>query len=357
MIAVIAGLVARRRAKPGRLVVAALGAIGFAAVVAAPTFSVLDVAAPLVSLVVGLGVFQWLHRLAHASADRCPTVEPEPPVAKRLSRRAVLASTSAAIGLASLGAGTVGLLLGQASDRSRQAVTALLGRLMLAVGAPAIPPGAAFPEAGTPSFLTTNAGFYRVDVALRVPNQTAEDWRMRIHGLVARELTLTFADLLRRPLVERTITMTCVSDPVGGTYLSTANFIGVELRPILLEAGLHPGAEQLFTTSIDGWNTSTPVDVVMEPGRGALLVIGMNGVALPPEHGFPVRMVVPGLYGYVSGTKWLADMEVTTFAAAKGYWYRRGWSEQAPIKTESRIDRPKPAASVPAGLFTCAGIA
>ncbi|MCU1649910.1 MAG: hypothetical protein QOJ30_2194 [Pseudonocardiales bacterium] len=175
--------------------------------------------------------------------------------------------------------------------------------------------------------------------------------------MVDRELTLTFADLMRRPLVERTITLTCVSDPVGGNLISTANFIGVELRPLLLEAGLQPGAQQLFTTSIDGWNASTPTDVVMEPDRGALLVVDMNGEALPPEHGFPVRMIVPGLYGYVSGTKWISDMEVTTFGARRGYWYRRGWAEQAPIKTESRIDRPRNLTSVPAGTVTCAGIA
>lgn len=349
VIAASAGLVARRRAKPGVLVVAALGLVGFASVVAAPTFSLLDVIAPLVSLAVGVGVFLWLHRLARpARAWSCDA---------RLSRRALLMGSLMAVGVVSAGAGAVGLLLARTGGASQRTVTALLGKARLAERAPAIPPGAAFPELGTPSFITDNADFYRVDVALRIPNQTAEDWRMRIHGMVDRELNLTFADLLRRPLVERTITMTCVSDPVGGNYVSTANFIGVQLRSILLEAGLRPGAEQLFTTSVDGWNTSTPTDVVMEPDRGALLAIGMNGTALPPEHGFPVRMVVPGLYGYVSGTKWLTDMEVTTFAAAHGYWYRRGWAEQAPIKTESRIDRPRAAGSVPAGPFTCAGVA
>jgi DMSO/TMAO reductase YedYZ molybdopterin-dependent catalytic subunit len=369
VIAASAGLAARHRSKPGVLIVAALGLVGFVSVVAAPAFALLDVIAPMVSLAVGVGVFLWLHRLAWAralaSGPPAGSAEPgqplrsdrEPTSGQRFSRRALLVGSSVAIGVVSAGAGTVGLLLARASGASQRAVTALLGKARFAERAPAIPPSAAFPQLGTPSFVTSNADFYRVDVALRIPNQAAEDWRMRIHGMVDHELTLAFADLLRRPLVERTITMTCVSDPVGGGYISTANFIGVELRPILLEAGLRPGAEQLFTTSVDGWNTSTPTDVVMEPDRGALLAIGMNGTALPPEHGFPVRMVVPGLYGYVSGTKWLTDMEVTTFAAARGYWYRRGWAEQAPIKTESRIDRPKAGSSVPAGPFTCAGIA
>ena len=147
-------------------------------------------------------------------------------------------------------------------------------------------------------------------MALQVPAQTAKDWRLRIHGMVDKEITLSFEDLLRRPLVERTLTLTCVSNPVGGNLISTANFIGVELRPILIEA-------------------------------------------LPAEHGFPVRMIVPGLYGYVSGTKWIADMDVTTFAAQQGYWLQRGWSQEAPIKTECRIDRPQGFASKAAGKLTC----
>jgi hypothetical protein len=151
--------------------------------------------------------------------------------------------------------------------------------------------------------------------------------------------------------------MTCVSNPVGGDLISTANFIGVELRDILLEAGIQPGAEQLFSTSIDGWTAGTPVDVVLEPDRGALLAIGMNGEPLPPEHGFPVRMVVPGLYGFVSATKWITDMEVTTFGAAQAYWLQRGWSQRAPIKTQTRIDFPRGFGSVPAGRVTVAGIA
>ena len=236
-------------------------------------------------------------------------------------------------------------------------MTERLAAAQLVERAPAIPAGAAFPELGTPTFLTPNPEFYRIDVALRIPSQAADDWSMRIHGMVDNEITLTFDDLLNRPLVERTITMTCVSNPVGGNLISTANFIGVELRDILLEAGIRPGADQLYATSTDGWYTGTPTDVVMEQDRGALLAIGMNGEALPPEHGFPVRMVVPGLYGYVSATKWISDLEVTTFGAKPGYWLERGWAERAPIKTQSRIDTPRGFASVPAGRVTVAGIA
>ena len=172
--------------------------------------------------------------------------------------------------------------------------------------------------------------------------------------MVDNEIMLRFEDLRTRALVERTLTMTCVSNEVGGPYISTANFIGVVLRDMLMEAGVKAGADQLFSTSLDGWTAGTPIDVVMEPGRGALIAIGMNGEPLPLEHGFPVRMVVPGLYGFLSATKWLADIELTTFDAAQGYWLQRGWGKFAPIKTQSRIDSPGPE-RVPAGPVSVAG--
>ena len=339
--------------------------VGFLAVIVAPAFSPLDLLAPAASLGTGVGVFRLLHRraLAAYAAGRAaePTEPTEPTEGEAgdgaVSRRGVLVGTSTAVGVLSLAAGAGGWLLGSRGQDSRQAAAAQLSGARLAERAPAIPAGAAFPEFGTPTFLTSNQDFYRIDVALRIPNRSAADWSMRIHGMVDRELTLTYADLLARPLVERTITMTCVSNPVGGDLISTANFIGVELRDILLEAGVQPGAEQLFSTSIDGWTAGTPVDVVLEPDRGALLAIGMNGEPLPPEHGFPVRMVVPGLYGFVSATKWIADLELTTFDAAQAYWLQRGWSRRAPIKTQTRIDFPRGFASVPAGRVTVAGIA
>ena len=132
-----------------------------------------------------------------------------------------------------------------------------------------------------------------------------------------------------------------MSNEVGGPLVSTARFVGVDLRDLLLEAGVQRGADQLLSTSVDGWTAGTPTAVVLEPDRGALLAVGMNGEALPREHGFPVRMVVPGLYGYVSATKWVTDLELTTFDARDAYWVQRGWAQQAPIKTQSRIDVPQ----------------
>jgi DMSO/TMAO reductase YedYZ molybdopterin-dependent catalytic subunit len=351
IVAVLAGLLARRRAAPGLVVVGVLGLLGLAAVIVAPAFAPVDLVAPAVALAVGLGVFAGLHTLALRSAHADGATEGGVP------RRTVLVGSTVAVALAALAAGAGGLLLGGGVAESRAAVTARLARIRLAERAPAIPVGAAFPDQGTPAFVTSNADFYRIDVALRVPAQRAEDWSARIHGMVDHPVTLTYDDLLARPLVERTITMTCVSNPVGGDLVSTANFVGVDLRDLLVEAGVRPGAEQIYATSIDGWTAGTPTDVVMQPGRGALLAIGMNGEALPPEHGFPVRMVVPGLYGFVSATKWLADLELTTFDAKTGYWPQRGWAQKAPIKTQSRIDSPRGFASVAAGRVTVAGIA
>jgi DMSO/TMAO reductase YedYZ molybdopterin-dependent catalytic subunit len=326
-------------------------------VAAMPSFAPFDLVAPLVSVAVGVFVMRRLHDLAlrsefalRSEASRS-LHNPE-----GVSRRTVL-GVSVAVGAGSLVAGGVGALLGRGTGSSQEEVTARIAAARIAEPAPPIPATAAFPESGTPTFLTSATDFYRIDTALRIPRLNAADWQLRIHGMVDRELTLTFDDVMNRPLVERPITMTCVSNPVGGDLISTANFVGADLRAILLEAGVRPGADQALATSVDGWYTGTPVDVLLQPDRGAMLAVGMNGAALPPEHGFPVRMVVPGLYGYVSATKWITDLELTTFAARSGYWYERGWAEKGPIKTGSRIDAPRAGQAVPAGRVTVAGIA
>ncbi|WP_290063282.1 molybdopterin-dependent oxidoreductase, partial [Amycolatopsis solani] len=183
------------------------------------------------------------------------------------------------------------------------------------------------------------------------------DWSLRLHGMVDREIRYSYNDIRNRPLVERTVTMTCVSNEVGGDYVSTANFIGVDLADLLAEAGVRSGAEQLFCTSVDGWTSGTPVAAATDRGRGAMLAIGMNGEPLPLEHGFPARLVTPGLYGYVSATKWVVDIEVTTWAARQAYWLKRSWAREAPIKTESRIDSHRGFANVQKGKVRVAGVA
>ncbi len=344
-----AGLLSRERAAPGTRAITGLGLLGFAAVLFSPAFTPLGLLAPAASAGTGILALRRLHRLAAPAAPRSGSGP---------SRRQVLLGTSGAIGFGTLAAAGLGQAVGGRLTGSMESVTALLRRTPLAEPAPAIPAGAAFPELGTPTFLTSNAEFYRIDTALRIPTQTAADWSLRLHGMVDREITLTFDDLLARPLLDRTITMICVSNEVGDDYISTANFIGVDLREILLEAGVDPGADQLLSTSSDRlWTAGTPIDVLMEPDRGALLAVGMNGEALPPEHGFPVRMVVPGLYGYVSATKWVTDLEVTTFDRKQAYWLQRGWGERGPVKTQSRIDTPRPFGTTRAGRVPIAGIA
>jgi len=225
-----------------------------------------------------------------------------------------------------------------------------------AVPAPPLPPGSDLNIPGLSSFITPNGSFYRVDTALLLPEVDPATWQLRIHGMVQREVTLTFDELLRRPLVEDYITLTCVSDPVGGPYVSNALWLGARLADLIRQARPLAGASQLLCTSVDGFTSGTPLEVVLD-GRDALLAVAMNGTALPIAHGFPARMVVPGLYGYVSATKWVTDIEVTTFAAASAYWAQRGWSQQAPIKTESRIDVPAGNASLAPGRTPVAGVA
>ncbi|MER8041484.1 molybdopterin-dependent oxidoreductase [Streptomyces sp. NPDC094032] len=228
--------------------------------------------------------------------------------------------------------------------------------------APAVPPGAQLRVDGISSFVTPNHDFYRVDTALVVPRIDAGTWSLRIHGQgVARELTVTLADLFRREVVERDITLNCVSNEVGGPYIGNARWLGVHLADLLREAGVRPPsaggpADQLVARSVDGMTIGSPVETVMD-GRDALLAFGMNGQPLPFVHGFPVRMLVPGLYGYVSACKWITSLELTTFAAYDAYWVPRGWSAQAPVKTQSRIDTPKAFSSPKAGTVAVAGVA
>jgi DMSO/TMAO reductase YedYZ molybdopterin-dependent catalytic subunit len=224
-----------------------------------------------------------------------------------------------------------------------------------AAPAPALPAGAQL-DAATP-FDTPNRDFYRIDIALRVPQVDADTWRLRIDGMVDRPMTLTFAQLLARPMIERWITIACVSNYVGGDLISTSRFLGTSLAPLLREAGVHASADQLFTHGKDGATIGVPTAAVFD-GRDAMLAVGMNGEPLPIAHGFPVRMVVPGLYGYVSACKWIDRITATTFDDRAAYWVARGWDAQAPIQLASRIDLPRPGAHVKVGnTISIAGLA
>jgi DMSO/TMAO reductase YedYZ molybdopterin-dependent catalytic subunit len=201
-------------------------------------------------------------------------------------------------------------------------------------------------RSGVP-WATPSGAFYRIDTALSVPQVARADWRLRVHGMVDREIELSYAQLLRRPLVERWITLCCVSNPVGGPLIGNARWLGVRLADLLREAGIQDASDQLLMTSADGMTIGAPTKVVLD-GREALLAVGMNGAPLPVVHGYPVRVVVPGLYGYVSACKWVVDIEATTFAA-RAYWGLGGWAQQTAIKLESRIDTPRSGARVAVG--------
>jgi DMSO/TMAO reductase YedYZ molybdopterin-dependent catalytic subunit len=329
---VVAGLLSRRSRMPGLVLIVVLGAVAAGAVMTRPNAGVLDVLAALAALIASSATFAVLHGWGLASGAQAADT-----AAAGVSRRKLLAGSAAVAAGAGIAAAGGQLL---AERGGVEASRAAVGRIVPTLAAPPIPAGADFVADGSPTFITPNRDFYRVDVNLTLPRLRAEDWRLRIHGMVDRELTLDWADLTSRPLVERTVTMTCVSNEVGGPYISTSNFTGVLLADVLQEAGVQRGADQVFTTSVDGWTCGSPTAVLADPGRQAMLVIGMNSEPLPIEHGFPVRMLVPGLYGFVSATKWITDMELTTFDAKRAYWLQRGWAQRAPIKTTSRIDSP-----------------
>jgi DMSO/TMAO reductase YedYZ molybdopterin-dependent catalytic subunit len=274
--------------------------------------------------------------------------------AKSAARRHFL--TAAGVGIAAAAIGEFG---GRSlSERKNVSLAqAALRFPRAAVPAPPLPAGVNLPVPGISSFITPNSQFYRVDTALIVPQVDPSSWQLRIHGMVSREVVITFDELLRRPLIEDYITLCCVSNPVGGPYIGNAKWLGASYASLVRAAGPLRGADQLLCTSVDGFTVGTPLAVVLDGHRDSLIAVAMNGTALPTAHGFPARLVVPGLYGYVSACKWVVDIEVTTFAAAQAYWVPRGWSQLGPIKTESRIDVPAGGSTVKAGQVAVAGVA
>jgi DMSO/TMAO reductase YedYZ molybdopterin-dependent catalytic subunit len=267
-------------------------------------------------------------------------------------RRSFLLTAGATVAAAAIGE-VGGRNLGERKNVS--AAQAAVRFPKAAVPAPPLPKGVNLPVPGISPFITPNGQFYRVDTALIIPQVDPTNWTLRIHGMVAREVVITFDQLLRRPLIEDYITLCCVSNPVDGPYIGNAKWLGASLASLIRSAGPMRGAEQLLCTSVDGFTSGVPLVTVLD-GRDSLVAVAMNGTVLPTEHGFPARLVVPGLYGYVSACKWVVDIEVTTWAA-QAYWVPLGWSQQAPIKTESRIDVPASGGQLKAGKTAVAGVA
>jgi DMSO/TMAO reductase YedYZ molybdopterin-dependent catalytic subunit len=258
-------------------------------------------------------------------------------------------------GLVAAGAVVIGVV-GLGLERGRAAVEAARRRLRLHASDPPAPAGASVGVDGVAAWKTSQDRFYRIDTALVVPQILPQDWTVRIHGLVDRELTLTYDELRARGLTEAWLTLCCVSNVVGGDLISNAWFSGVKVSTLLAEAGVQPGADAVLSKSDDGWTAGTPLAALTDD-RNAMLAVAMNGEPLTPEHGFPVRMVVPGLYGYVSGTKWIRDIEVTRFDDFSAFWTKRGWAAQGPVKTESRIDVPGDGDDLSVGPVAIGGVA
>lgn len=346
LLAAIAAVWERARIPLGSLALLAAGAAGCAAVLAQPGAGPADLIPTVLGTGAGIAVLRVL------TAQRGGGAEDDSPQPDPRRRRSLMT-------LGFLGAGALSGVGGLLLNRRLQSVSGDRDAFALPQvpqPEPPIPPDVQPKAAGLPSFITSNADFYRIDTALRAPQLSREDWKLRIHGMVDREITYTFADLQRFTAVQKTVTLMCVSNPVGGDLISNAVWTGYRMRELLREAGIHRDADMVLSTSVDGFTIGTPVEALTDD-RDSLLAVGMNGVPLPVEHGYPARMVVPGLYGFVSATKWVVDLEVTRFDKAEAYWTRLGWSAQAPIKTGSRIDVPRPGQRLGAGPVTLGGVA
>ncbi|MBI4935090.1 MAG: molybdopterin-dependent oxidoreductase [Actinobacteria bacterium] len=341
------GMAARRRAWIGWTGFGVFGLIGALAAAHRPGESV----GAAVPSVLGALVGGWV--LQRALRPRPIEVPGPSQVPLGWDRRRFLVTGGATAVAAAAAAGVATALEGKRVDDLREAAAAPLPSASPTGLVNEIPSGATV-DPSIP-FITPTGDFYRIDTALSFPRVDLKKWRVDIKGMVDTPLSFSYDELLAMPQEERVVTLCCVSNEVGGEYVGNAVWQGVMLRDVLDRAGVQPGAEQVFSTSLDGWTCGFPVEAALD-GRDAMLVVGMNGSTLPLEHGYPVRLVVPGLYGYVSATKWLEKIELTTWDR-QGYWVPRGWSRLGPIKTQSRIDVPRANAKVAAGPQKIAGVA
>lgn len=352
IIAAIAGSMESRRVPVGSAVIILAGVAGCAAVLSRGGRFPVDILPTLVGTVCGVAVMRLLtsERFTDGPVDTGEPAEADQP--DRGRRLSLLT-----LGLLTAGAasGVVGVVL----SRARTSVAGDRDAFALPpvdVQAPPIPPTVQPKGVALPSFVTSNDDFYRIDTALTVPQLSRADWQLRIHGMVDREITYHFQDLERFEAIDKVVTLTCVSNPVGGNLISNAVWTGYRVRDLLADAGIHTDADMVLSKSSDGFTAGTPVEALTD-ARDAILAVGMNGQPLPTNHGYPARLVVPGLYGYVSATKWVVDLELTRFDKAEAYWTRLGWSPRGPIKTESRIDVPRSGDDVARGPVTFGGVA
>jgi DMSO/TMAO reductase YedYZ molybdopterin-dependent catalytic subunit len=352
VIAAVAAVTAQyesRRVPVGSAAIVIAGIAGCAAVLSRTGTSVVDIVPTIIGTACGVTVLRLLTsgRFTDEADDALAADAPDRGRRRSLVTLGFLcAGTLAGVGGAVLSRLTTSV----AGDRQAFALP------KIDVAAPAVPPTVQPKDVALPSFVTANEDFYRIDTALSVPQLSRADWELKIHGMVDREITYRFEDLEKFEVLEKLVTLTCVSNPVGGDLVGNAAWSGYRVRDLLSEAGIHPDADMVLSTSIDGFTAGSPVEALTDD-RDSLLAVGMNGQPLPTEHGYPARLVVPGLYGYVSATKWVVDLELTRFDRAQGYWTPLGWSAHGPIKTQSRIDVPRRGQDVAQGAVTCGGVA
>jgi DMSO/TMAO reductase YedYZ molybdopterin-dependent catalytic subunit len=348
LLAALAGILEFRRPPFGRYVVVLAGLIALVAGLTRAGASPFDAVPPVLAMVVAALVLTMLTTRLRTSAT------PASATVGALDRRRFLVYTGASAGAGVLAA--IGGQLLMAGSRAADAARALFTLPAPATPGTPIPTGASFDIDGLAPIITPNADFYRIDTALSVPRIDPSTWTLRISGLVENEVEIDFAELLALPLEESTTTLACVSNYVGGDLIGNAVWLGYPIRELLKRARPSSEADMVLSRSSDGWTASTPIEALTDE-RNAILAVGMNGEQLPLEHGYPVRMVVPGLYGYVSATKWVTELVVTRFDTEAAYWTGRGWSEKGPVKLSSRIDVPRDNATVSAGTVTVAGVA
>lgn len=364
--AVVAGLVSRRHPTVGRLMIVVLAALAAAAAVLRTTAGPTDVIPGLVTGLVGVLVLGGLLRLI-PRAGGAEKVEPSPlegrtvesPTDHNARETGAITSTGRRAFLIGAGGATVGAAavgaLGQklTADAIAPSTVALPAP---ATTIPALPAGLEGKVKGLVPWRTPTKDFYRIDTALVIPRVNTDSWKLTIDGDVDKPLTFTYDDLSKMELVEMDITMCCVSNEVGGGYIGGARWLGVPVRELLSRAGIREGVDQILSTSVDGMTISTPVQALTDD-RNALLAIGMNGEPLPRRHGYPVRLVTPGLYGFVGSTKWLKSLTATTYAKEKAYWTERRWATDGRILTQSRIDTPRGLATLKKGKNVIGGVA
>lgn len=344
----VAGLVARRRFGLGVAMLMLLVALAGLAALVQPAAGPLDALPAVATAVVGLAVLAYLTRASGGTGTRTATDGEPGPGATR--RGFLVGAGGTALLAAVVGGG--GQLLVRAKERITDIALPAARRPLAA-----LPDGLETQYDAITPFQTPNGDFYRVDTNLTVPSVDVEGWSLTIDGDVDREVSLTFDDLMQMDVVEKDITMTCVSNEVGGNLVGSARWLGVPLQGVLDRAGIDgTKADQILSTAVDGFTISTPLDVALD-GRDTLVAFGMNGQPLPREHGFPVRLLTPGIYGYVGSTKWVERLTLTTYADQEAYWTKRKWATDAPIRLSSRIDTPKALNNLGAGTTVIGGVA